>query len=791
VAGGDAGVGSGERIFVAAALGLFALLAVLSMRVKSPTFDETAHLAAGISYVQTGDFRLNPEHPVLPKLIAGAAASLAGAKPSYETDAWRDAEQWDFAREVLYGPGVDWRRLLFAGRLPMVAVGVLLGFVVWAWTRTMAGRAGAAVALVLYTFCPNFLAHARLVTTDVPLTFTIVAASACLWAAWSTGRMAWTLAASACVALSMVTKFSAFSFAPAWALLAAIPSSARPPHRSLAHLAVLAVASLGLSELLVFVSYGFSVDWTTIRSLGLEGRGVGPGTMSLLRRVPYEIMATVPWPSRDFAAGMKDIILFTEAGHPVYLLGMRGDRGWWWGPFATLAVKTSLPLLILVAAAKVAQARSRALWQREIVFLSAVPVIVLVTNVAANLGLGVRHLMPMFPFLMVLVGRAYRGAGFRRGAYPFGFTVAMLLWHAGGTLAAHPHYLPFFNEIARATGGGARWLGDSNLDWGQDLSAAAERLRARGASGAILCYFGTASPFAEGLDWQILPPAPRGKARDPWTELPTEGPQWLAVSVTNLQGVYYRAPDGGDPLPFLAGVAPAEVVGGTIRLYEISRNAEVQRGLAGFYRRHGLLEEAKRALVRVVAESPYDGESRRELAAAWIAQGKPDEAEAVILRAPNPSVEEVLQLADIRKRRGDDEDRVMEVYETGLRGFKYDPDLRNEYAWWLQDTGGDLDKALEHALRAVELAPDDAYCLDTLAMVQLRRGELREALESVDRALAGAGDVAEIRWHRVLVLADLGRRAEARAEAEGILDRDDLSPELEEEVGVWLFEVGR
>jgi tetratricopeptide (TPR) repeat protein len=780
---GDARVGTGERIIVGVSLGLFAMLAILSMRVKNPTFDETAHLAAGISYVQTGDFRMNPEHPVLPKLLAGAAASAAGARPSYDTKAWEDGEQWDFAREALYGPGTDWRRVLFAGRLPMVAIGVLLGLVVWLWTRALAGAAGAAVAVALYAFSPNFLAHTRLVTTDVPLTFAVVSASACLWAAWRTGKLAWMLAAAAFVGLSMVTKFSAFSYGPIWVLLAVLPSAARPWRRSLAHAGAFLLAAFVLTELFVFAAYGFTLDWTTMRSLGLEGRGVSVETMGLLRRVPFEIMASIPWPSPDFAAGMKDIILFTEAGHPVYLMGMRGEQGWWWGSFVTLLVKMPLPFLVLIAAAKLALLRSRPLGRGDLVFLAAAPLLVLFTNVAANLGLGVRHLMPMFPFFMVFVGSALRG-----GALVL--TIVMLLWQAGGTLAAHPHYLPFFNEVARATGGGARYLGDSNLDWGQDLSAAAEELRERGASGAILCYFGTASPFVEELEWQLLPPAPRAKALDPWTELPTEGPQWLAVSVTNLQGIYYRAPGDEDPLPWLADVEPDAIVGGTIRLYEISKNADAQRGLASVYWRHGLVEEAKRALLRVMQESPYDGESRRTLTEAWLAEGKPEEAEALILGAPNPSLEEILQLASLRKSIGTAEG-VTEVYETALRGFKYEPDAHNEYAWWLQDTGGDLDRALELALRALELAPDDLYYLDTLAMVRLRRLEFREALEAVDRALAQpGGDVAEIRWHRVLVLAGLGRTEDALAEAEAILVREGLSVELEEEVARWLYEAG-
>ena len=119
----DAGrMGWSERLFVVSVLAVFAALAVLSMREKNPTFDETAHLAAGLSYVQTGDFRMNPEHPVLPKLLAGASATLTGARISTDSRAWRRTEQWDFGREALYESGVGWREIVFAGRLPMVGL---------------------------------------------------------------------------------------------------------------------------------------------------------------------------------------------------------------------------------------------------------------------------------------------------------------------------------------------------------------------------------------------------------------------------------------------------------------------------------------------------------------------------------------------------------------------------------------------------------------------------------------------------------------------------------------------
>jgi len=45
----------------------------VTTRLDSFTIDEAWHIVAGVSYVRTGDFRLNPEHPPLTKLWVGAA----------------------------------------------------------------------------------------------------------------------------------------------------------------------------------------------------------------------------------------------------------------------------------------------------------------------------------------------------------------------------------------------------------------------------------------------------------------------------------------------------------------------------------------------------------------------------------------------------------------------------------------------------------------------------------------------------------------------------------------------
>ncbi|MDP6801565.1 MAG: glycosyltransferase family 39 protein [Gemmatimonadota bacterium] len=585
-------VSRAEWVLVAALLAAFAAASLLSMARKSPTFDETAHLGAGVSYVRAGDFRMNPEHPALPKLAAGAAALAAGARMPESSDAWRDGDQWAFGREVLYESPASWKRILFAARLPTVLAGLLLGFVVWVWTRAMAGAASAAVALGLFAFEPNIVAHSRLVTTDIPLALWVTAACACLWTARRTGRTRWVVAAGACFAASMATKFSAFSYAPVYAALALIPSPSRDLRRGFAHLGVLAGTGALLTLLVVWASYGLATDFASIRSIGMTGRGVHPEGMSLIRRIPYEVLATIPWPSVEFARGMKDVLLYTEGGHPVFLCGMRADHGWWWFAPVAFFAKTPLPVLALVLWGV---SRIRGRHRMDTLFLLLPVALVFATNMLARLGIGFRHVLPAMPFLLILAALP-----FRRGlpSSRVGVVIAggLLLWHLGGSARVHPDYLSYFHEAAGGVSGGARILGDSSLDWGQDLSRATDALHRHGVDHAILCYFGTANPFAEEMRWQLLPPTWE-EGMDGWERLPESGPVWLAMSVTNLQGVYIRARRDEPPFPWLVEVEPEERVGG-IWLYDLTNRPRALSGMAETYRRNGMRREAEAALHR-------------------------------------------------------------------------------------------------------------------------------------------------------------------------------------------------
>ncbi len=83
-----------------------------------------------------------------------------------------------------------------------------------------------------------------------------------------------------------------------------------------------------------------------------------------------------------------------------------------------------------------------------------------------------------------------------------------------------------------------------------------------------------------------------------------------------------------------------------------------------------------------------------------------------------------------------------------------DPNVRNQFAWLVGNTTGDLDEALRCSLKSLELVPNSGAFYDTLAHVYFGKGDLTNAVKNQARA-------AELEPHSGLIRQELARfRAE-------------------------------
>ncbi|HEV8122077.1 MAG TPA: glycosyltransferase family 39 protein, partial [Candidatus Polarisedimenticolia bacterium] len=178
-----------ERRAGVAALALLLILALEmapNISRKSVTFDEPAHIGAGLSYLVKREFRLNLQHPPLVKEIAAVPLVLGGTRWPVPDRDWQDMGpqpdplmQWTIGSQVLYENDHD--RVVSLARWPCLLLTLLLGGMLFLWGRDILGAGAAIAGLALFVLDPNIVAHGYLVTTDAGFAlFTVLFA----WAAW-------------------------------------------------------------------------------------------------------------------------------------------------------------------------------------------------------------------------------------------------------------------------------------------------------------------------------------------------------------------------------------------------------------------------------------------------------------------------------------------------------------------------------------------------------------------------------------------------------------------------------
>src|SRR5207344_2051677 len=139
-----------KRLFSVAAFLLLIFMAILAGGAalrESITIDETAHIEAGVSYLQRFDLRLNDEHPPLPKMVASLPLVVRGVHADYSHISWTISEkffpaylgQWVFG-EYLLTKWNDPKATLAWARAPMLLLTLMLGWIGYIYACHLGGN---------------------------------------------------------------------------------------------------------------------------------------------------------------------------------------------------------------------------------------------------------------------------------------------------------------------------------------------------------------------------------------------------------------------------------------------------------------------------------------------------------------------------------------------------------------------------------------------------------------------------------------------------------------------------
>jgi 4-amino-4-deoxy-L-arabinose transferase-like glycosyltransferase len=528
------------------------------------TYDEAAHIATGMEWLDQGTFLYEPKHPPLPRVTIALGPYLDGQRAFGLTDFWEEGNR------ILHS-GPSYRRTLTLARLGVLPFFVLAALAAGAWGRRLAGPAGAVGAVLLFTTLPLALAHSGVATTDMGIT-AMLPLTMLLFVRWLERRDAGrSLLLGAGIGLSLLAKMSAVLMLPVsfvavlairWLVMRKTAATARPAATStgrriwLRHAGCVALAAF----VVTWAGYRFSLgSLVDPRNRPYEGLDMAVGTTGRLHDVAYRVIEAPVIPAYEFLLGMRQLLEHNGRGHKSFLMDEVRDDGWWYFFPAALLVKTPLPFLVLVVAgsATILMARPRR-W--EALAPLAVAAAILLSVIPSRINIGLRHILPIYPLLSAVAGAGAVALWQRtRQAAPARLAAAGLIgWQIVGTAPVHPDYLTYFNALAGSRPD--RVLIFSDLDWGQDLTTRLlDTLRARGVDSVTLAVGNNIpTPYLRQMGF---PPIRRLR--------PFEySPGYVAVDLYGLRlGDNTDNSVPSDAFAWAERYQPVAMIGRTIRLY--------------------------------------------------------------------------------------------------------------------------------------------------------------------------------------------------------------------------------
>ncbi|MFV8749229.1 ArnT family glycosyltransferase [Nannocystaceae bacterium ST9] len=482
-----------------------------SERHWSITADEPVHFLRGHAYWWTDSARLSTAHPPLGNAITSLPFAFDGDEP-WKADqpegpskveflvaqqGFAEANPLPLALAYLSHDFASARAELTWARRVMMLWTLVFAASLYLWCDRRWGFATGIVALILACSHPTLLAHGQLVTTDLPATATTFW-MAMAWIAWlerpNAARIAlFTLAASAMI----LTKHSGLAlmlvFAPTmvisawfgWAGFAGVSGSRlrRTAQTGLSVLFVACVMLFALAAAYQFERVGMRVSEILAepepRSWISKRHHYAMFERTPIAALPGWLRLPVPY---DWLAGLATVAAQNDMGHGDYFFGVRDEAGHPAYFPVLLFAKTPVGLLVLLAAALgLLVARRHTLVRTSVAtrVLLLIAIVSLAGACASRINIGVRHVLPGVPIMIVFAARAAALLWERGRWWSRALVLACLVASGVGAASTYPRWLADFNVLVGGETGGHA-ISMVGEDWGQDVQPLIELAHERG-----------------------------------------------------------------------------------------------------------------------------------------------------------------------------------------------------------------------------------------------------------------------------------------------------------------------
>ena len=463
----------------------FFLLAVMfaeslfAMTSYSITADETTHIGSSYyywkAYLKGGNVTLQMDNPPLTRIISGFPLLILDL--NYPEGNWKDGtynNSYRFGEHLLYKIGNDTEAILFFSRLPIIILSLILGYSIFLFASKIYDYRAGIFALFLYVFEPTIIGHNSLFTTDMAVTAFMLFTIFALWRFVVNPDYKNAVIVGVFFVLSLMTKLTALFLVPIIFLLLVIFTYKKllKSRQALALIIILIVLSLVLINSF-YLFRGFGKALTDNIGKDRIERRIADNPLKPIILAVVDVPMPLP---ESYILGLSDQILHQLSGYPAFLLGEYSRLGWWYYFPAAFVLKISVFLLIFISFSMFIfykkgfeKGNARIAEYMAIAFIT----IFFAINLFSHIDLGVRILLPVFPFIILLCSKPVK---YIRHHHVY---VILALLYVASSLLASPNYISFFNEVIGSENG-YMYLSGSNIDWGQDVKNAFLWLREHG-----------------------------------------------------------------------------------------------------------------------------------------------------------------------------------------------------------------------------------------------------------------------------------------------------------------------
>jgi hypothetical protein len=438
-------------------LAAYTILQVYCINQLSVNYDEPLFAAYGISILK---FQANKDVQQFDSKLPIVALNMLP----------RAVEQ--LFKPGLKKEGAEWEKDIIAGRYISLIASLLLGLLIYAWSKELYGSRTGIYTLLIYLLSPDFLAHGIFVSTDIYASLWTTSSFYFLWKFRDSNQLKYFFLASLSVALGQISKFSLLH------LLILIPFILLITHS-------LALKNWGKSLKLIYLILIFiAINWFVISAahffyhefMMLDHYRFKSNVFIGLQTFFGKLTPFIPVPFPESYINSMDLVMYADnLGGGVsgslnaapYILGETSQYGFWYYYFVTLFYKLPVTTLLIWNAGFLiflAGFNAKRFLKDDIFFFVPAFYFLIYLSFFYTTQIGIRHLLIIYPLLYVLSGRAIQTIIEKKKQIVLTF---LLICQAISVFSYFPHFLPYTNEFITNKKLAYKKIADSSLCYGE------------------------------------------------------------------------------------------------------------------------------------------------------------------------------------------------------------------------------------------------------------------------------------------------------------------------------------